>query len=337
MILGQTIYTIDSHTGGMPTRIVMGGVPDLLGKTMIEKARFFRDHYDYIRTALFREPRGLMRGIGAIMTSPVNPQSHFGVIFMDGRYEWLSMCGAGTIGVVTAAIELGLVQPCEPITEVVLDTLAGQVKAFAKVASGAVEAVTIQNVPSFLSQSCILNVPNIGKIPVDIGFGGLFYVIVEAGSVGVSLERRRVVEASSIALAIKDAANAQIQAAHPVEAITGIEAARLFQWPDEPQGVMENLVIFGQGDYGIDRSPCGSGSSAHLGVLYSQGRIELNRDYIQKSIIGTTFTSRVVEVTKVGNYDAVVPEITGSAYTMGMNTHVLSPNDPLRYGFLLTE
>lgn len=335
MILGKTIYTIDSHTAGMPTRIIVGGIPYFPGSTMLEKAEYFRDNFDYIRTALFQEPRGLLRGVGALITPPTNSKAQLGVFFMDSKYQWIPMCGHGSIGVVTAAIEFGMVNAVEPVTTVVLDTPAGLVTGYAKVQDGSVEFVSIHNVPSFLYKSTVVNVPNLGSIPVDVAFGGEFYAIINADDIGVSVDKKSVSRLSELAIAIKDAANSQIRVKHPQQTVSSIDAVRICNKPTKHGMHIKNVTVFEEGDKGIDRSPCGTGTSAHLATLYAKGQIKLNQECIHESIIGTTFKGKVVSQTKVAEFDAIIPEITGSAYTMGINTHILSPNDPMKNGFLI--
>jgi len=335
MILGKTIYTIDSHTAGMPTRIIVGGIPSLPGNTITEKAEYFRDNFDYIRTAVFQEPRGLLRGVGALITTPTNSKAQLGVFFMDGKYQLIHMCGHGSIGVVTAAIEFGMVEAVEPVTTVVLDTPAGLVTGYGKVQHGSVESVSIHNVPSFLYKSTVINMPNLGSIPVDIAFGGEFFAIIEADDIGVSIDKKSMSQLSELAMTIRDTANSQIRVKHPQKTASAIAAVRICNKPTKHGTHIKNVTIFEEGDKGIDRSPCGTGTSGHLATLYAKGQIKLNQECIHESIIGTTFKGKVISQTKVAEFDAIIPEITGSAYTMGINTLILSPNDPLKTGFLI--
>jgi len=332
MILGKVIYVLDSHTAGEPTRIIVGGVPYLPGNTMIEKAAYFKDNFDYIRTALFQEPRGLLRGEGALITPPTRSQAQLGVFFMNSKSPLVRMCGHGSIGVVTAAIEFGMIDAIEPLTTIVLDTPAGLVTGYAKVQDGTVESVSIHNVPSFLYQSTIVDVPNLGSIQVDVAYGGAFFAMVETSDIGTSLDIRSISRLSELAIAIKDAANSQIKVKHPQEPVSTINGVRFCDKPTNQGMHIRNLTIF-EGE--IDRSPCGAGTSAYLATLYAKGQIKLNQECIHESIIGTIFKSKLVSKTKVGQFDAVIPEITGSAYTIGINTFVLSPNDPMKDGFLM--
>ena len=332
MILGKTIYALDSHTAGMPTRIIVGGVPYLPGNTMIEKAAYFKDNFDYIRTALFQEPRGLLRGEGALITSPTSIEAQLGVFFMNSKSPLVYMCGHGSIGVITAAIEFGMVDANEPITTVVLDTPAGLVTGYAKVQDGTVESVSIHNVPSFLYQSTIVDVPNLGNIPVDVAYGGAFFAIIAASDIGVSVDLKNVSRLYELAAIIKDAANSQVRVNHPQKPVSAINGVRFYDKPTNQEAPIRSLTIF---DGEIDRSPCGAGTSAHLAALYAKGQIKLNQECIHESIIGTTFKSKPVSQTKINDFDAIIPEITGSAYTIGINTFVLSPNDPMKNGFLI--
>lgn len=335
MIIGKTIYTIDSHTAGMPTRIIIGGVPYLSGDTMIEKAEYFKDNLDYIRTAIFQEPRGLLRGVGAVLTSPVDSQAQIGVFYMDSTYQLIPMCGHGSIGVITAAIEFGMVEAVVPVTKVVLDTPVGLVTGYANIQGGAVASVSIQNVPSFLYTSTVIEVPHLGNIRVDVAFGGAFYAIINAEDIGMRVDKKNTSRLSELGMVIKDAANNQISVRHPQKPVSTIDAVRFCNKPTDHGMRIKNVVIFAPGDKGIDRSPCGTGTSAHLATLYAKGQIKLGQESIHESIIGTTFRGKVVSQTKINGFDAIIPEITATAYTMGIATFVLSPHDPMKHGFLI--
>ena len=335
MIIGKTIYTIDSHTAGMPTRIIVGGIPDLPGDSIAEKAAYFEDHFGYIRTALFQEPRGLLRGIGAVITAPATCEAQIGVFYMDSTYQLIPMCGHGSIGVITAAIEFGMVEAVVPVTKVVLDTPVGLVTGYANIQGGAVASVSIQNVPSFLYTSTVIEVPHLGNIPVDVAFGGAFYAIINAEDIGMRVDKKNTSRLSELGMVIKDAANTQISVRHPQKPVSTIDAVRFCNKPTDHGMRIKNVVIFAPGDKGIDRSPCGTGTSAHLASLYAKEQIKLGQESIHESIIGTTFRGKVVSQTKINGFDAIIPEITATAYTMGIATFVLSPHDPMKHGFLI--
>lgn len=335
MLIGKTLQIIDSHTAGMPTRIITGGVPPLPGDTMVEKAIYFSEHYDHLRTAVFQEPRGLMRGVGALITEPCRPEAHLGLFFMDSTYQWLPMCGHGSIGVVTAALEFGLVPVTGKTTTVVLDTPAGLVTGSADIADGAVTAVSIQNVASFVFTSAELEVPGLGTVPVVVAFGGNFYAIVDAESLGTSVVPANLKRLRDMAMLIKHAANDQITVKHPNRPITTIDAVRFCNKAGSDGTRIRNVVIFAEGEKGVDRSPCGTGTSAHLAALYASATIGLKQETIHESIIGTTFRAQALSETQINGYPAIIPEITATAYTMGINTVVLSPNDPMKHGFVI--
>lgn len=335
MILGKTIHVIDSHTAGMPTRIITHGVPELQGSTMIDKAEYFKDNFDHIRRAVFQEPRGLMRGTGALITPPTHKDAHLGVFFLDSTYQWFAMCGHGSIGVITAAIEFGMVDIVEPATTVVLDTPAGIVTGYAVIKNGAVASVSIKNVPSFLLTSTTIHISDLGAISADIAFGGSFFVIVDAEDVHVPIQAKNAHQLSRIGLSIRDAANAQLKVTHPEHPISTIAAVRICDTSQKNRQHFKNVVVFAPGDAGIDRSPCGTGVSAYLAALYAKGEISVDAVTTHESIIGTSFTAKVESLTEMGDFPAIIPEITATAHTMGMTSLVMAPNDPVKHGFLI--
>jgi proline racemase len=335
MLIGKTLQIIDSHTAGMPTRIITSGVPPLRGDTMVEKAIYFSEHYDHLRTAVFQEPRGLMRGVGALIAEPCRPEADLGLFFMDSTYKWIPMCGHGSIGVITAALDFGLVPVKGKTTTVVLDTPAGLVTGSAEITDGAVTAVSIQNVASFVFSRTELEVFGLGTVPVTVAFGGNFYAIVDSESLGISVAPANLKRLCDLATLIKQAANDQIPVKHPNKPINTIDAVRFCNKTSNDGTRVRNVVIFAEGEKGIDRSPCGTGTSAHLAALYETKRVSLGQETIHESIIGTTFRARAVSETNINGWPAIIPEITATAYTMGINTVVLSPNDPMKHGFLI--
>ncbi|MGB9838973.1 proline racemase [Thermovenabulum sp.] len=330
----KMIYAVDSHTMGEPTRVVIGGIPAIPGKTMAEKKEYLEKNMDHIRRALMHEPRGHRDMFGSIITSPVNPEADFGIIFMDGG-GYLNMCGHGSIGAVTVAIETGMVKPVEPVTYVKLDTPAGLVEARAEVENNVVKSVTVRNVPAFLYKSDVeIDVAGIGKIKADISFGGSFFAIVDAKQLNIKVKPENVDEIIKIGMAIKKAANEQIRVQHPEkEHIKTIDLVEIYDETDNPNAHLRNVVIFGDGQ--ADRSPCGTGTSAKMATLFAKGKLSLNQPFYYESIIGTIFKGELVAETTVGPYKAVIPEITGNAFITGFNQMVIDPEDPVKYGFLL--
>lgn len=334
MRIEKIISTVDLHTAGEPVRAVLGGIRPLPGETVEEKQVFFSSEMDFVRTMLMHEPRGHRDMCGAVMIPPLSADTHFGLIFFDGG-GYLDMCGHSTMGVATAVIELGIFDKVEPVTSLSIDTPVGLVKAEVHVEDGQVRDVTIRNVASFLFDKDIdLEVPGIGGVKVDIAFGGNVFVLVDVAELKLTIEKKNVNRLITAGLKIRDAVNAQIQVQHPTaKHITDVGLTEIYEKIENRQAKARNVVIFGKGQF--DRSPCGTGTSARLAALYAKGQIGVNEPFISESIIGTVFEGKIVEVTKVGQFDAVIPEITGSAYVTGFNQFVVDSEDPLKQGFQL--
>ena len=327
------IYAVDTHTEGQPTRIIISGLPKIKGSTMIERKNYLQKNYDFIRKSLLHEPRGHKDMFGAIITPPIHEEADFGIIFIDdGGY--LDMCGHGTIGVMTAAVETGLVKPVEPVNEVNVDTPAGLIKGKAKVKGKYVEEVTIKNVPSFLYKKNVkIHVDEIGKIKVDISYGGNFFALVDADEIKIPIELKNIEKLTKIGLEIRDKINKKVKVKHPTQDITSVDLVEIYKHKGKNR--CKNVVIFGAGQF--DRSPCGTGTSAKLADLYTRGEIKENEVFINESITGSVFKGKIVGFTKVGKFNAVIPEITGRAWITGFNHYVIDPKDPLKYGFSIKK
>jgi proline racemase len=324
---------VDSHTEGMPTRVITGGVPALPGATMLERKLWFEENMDDVRLLLMREPRGHSAMSGAILQPPTRPDADWGVLFIEVS-GCLPMCGHGTIGVATVLVETGMVAVTEPETVVRLDTPAGLVVVRVAVRDGRALAVTLRNVPAFLAaRDQVVAVEGLGSIAYDMAFGGNFYAIVDAASAGV-----RVDPAESDALIACGAAI--------MEAIDGVD--RPVHPDDERIAGCHHVVLYENGSDGaharaatsihpgwLDRSPCGTGTSARLAQLHARGALGVGEDFVNESILGTRFTGRIVEETVVGGLAAIVPEITGRAWITGMGQYLLADDDPFPAGFRL--
>lgn len=334
MFVTRSIHAVDSHTMGEPTRIIVGGIPNIPGKTMAEKKQYLVENLDHIRTATMLEPRGHNDMFGSIITQPCNEEADFGIIFMDGG-GYLNMCGHGSIGAVTVAIETGMVPSVEPYTNVVMDTPAGIVKAKAKVENGKVREVSIINVPAFLYKKDVeIEMPEIGKVTFDISFGGSFFAIVDAKQLGLKVEPKNTQKLTEIGLKMRDIINETVEIQHPtLNHIKTVDLVEIYDEPTHPEANYKNVVIFGQGQ--VDRSPCGTGTSAKLATLYSKGHLKEDELFVYESILGTLFKGRIVGKDSVDKYDAIIPEITGAAYITGFNHFVIDPEDPVKYGFIL--
>ncbi|WP_099188874.1 proline racemase [Tepidibacter mesophilus] len=330
----RSIHAVDSHTMGEPTRIIVGGVPNIPGKTMAEKKEYLEKNMDTLRTATMLEPRGHNDMFGSILTAPVNEEADFGIIFMDGG-GYLNMCGHGSIGAITVAIETGMVEPKEPITEVVMDTPAGIIRSKAKVENGKVKEVSIVNVPAFHYKKDVeIEVPEIGKITFDISFGGSFFAIIHANQLGLSVEPKNAQKLTDLGLKIRDIINKDVEIQHPtLSHINTVDLVEIYDAPSHPEATYKNVVVFGQGQ--VDRSPCGTGTSAKMATLHSKGELKEGELFVYESILGTLFKGRVVGTDKVAEYNAIIPEITASAYITGFNHFVIDPEDPLKHGFIL--
>jgi proline racemase len=334
MNISRSILAVDSHTMGEPTRVVTGGLPNIPGKNISEKKQFLENNMDNLRKAIMLEPRGHDDMFGSIITSPVNSEADLGIIFMDtGGY--LNMCGHGTIGAVTVAVETGLVTICEPETRVVLDTPAGIVRASVKVEGGRAKSVTVRNVPAFLFDKDVeIELSPYGKVKVDIAFGGSFFALVKAEDFGVKVCKDEINKLIDIGIRIRDQVNKKVKVVHPENPdINTVDLVEISDKPTHPEAHAKNVVIFGKKQ--VDRSPCGTGTCAKMADLYFRREIAIATDFVHESILGTLFTGRLVEKAKVGPYDAVIPEISGKAFITGMNHLVIDDEDPLKYGFTL--
>lgn len=329
----RRIWCVDTHTAGEPTRIAVSPFPILKGRTVVEKRDHLRRDFDGIRRMLMLEPRGHKGMFGAILLPPCDSKADMSLIFMDAG-GYVNMCVHGSIGAVTAAIETGIVESKEPITELSLDTPSGIVYATAKVQGSSVRSVTIRNMPSFLYHTGEVDLPD-RKIPVDIAFGGNFFAIADAKALGVRVDPSSSQELASIGLSIRRAVNSQIKVQHPeIEHLRSVDLVEICDTPANPAADAKNATVFGVGQ--IDRSPCGTGTCAKMASLYAKGELKIGEEFVNESIIGTIFTGRLTGRTKVKGFDAVLPEIDGDAHITGFSQFVLDPSDPIRDGFLLT-
>ncbi|MBV9230143.1 MAG: proline racemase family protein [Chloroflexi bacterium] len=332
------ITTIDAHAAGEPLRIITAGLPPLPGKTMLEKRRYMQQHLDYIRHILMWEPRGHRDMYGAVMTPAVTPEVDLGILFMHNE-GYSTMCGHGIIALVTTLLETGALPAKGQQTQVNLDTPAGLVQATAHLdARGCVEYVSFLNVPSFLySQNVAIEVAGVGKVPVDIAFGGAFYAVLPAAYVGLRVMPQHQEQLITIGEAIKKAVNALMPINHPIEEDLGFLYGTIFtDSPEDSAHHSRNVCIFADGE--VDRSPTGTGVSARLAIHHAKGEITDNQSIIIESILGaaSTFSGRVVGHAQIGQYKAIVPEVSGRAFITGRHEFIVNPNDELGRGFFLS-
>ena len=328
------IQTIDSHTEGEPLRIILSGYPALKGKTLLEKRTNARRLHDELRKALIWEPRGHRDMYGAIIVEPDTPDADFGVIFIHNE-GYSTGCGHAVIALTKVFVETGLISMNEPETEVKMDVPSGFIKSYAKVKNGQVTGVRFENVPSFVqSLDTEIDVPGIGKINYDLAFGGAFYAFVDVAQLGLNCTSKYQNQLIETGIKIKHAVMDSVKMVHPLEPDMNFLYGTIFTGVSKnPNHHSRNVCIFAEGE--VDRSPTGTGVSARAAILYAKDEIKTGESIIIESIIDSTFSVKVVETTTFGNYDAVIPEVSGNAYITGKNTFWINPEDPLKDGFIL--
>jgi len=329
----RVFHAVDSHTEGMPTRVITGGVGPIPGATMFERRAYFLRELDHIRRLLMYEPRGHSAMSGAILTPPARSDADWGVLYIEVS-GCLPMCGHGTIGVATVLVETGMVEVVEPVTTIRLDTPAGLVVAEVAVRDGAARSVTIRNVASYShALDRTVTVPELGEIRYDMAFGGNFYAILPIERTGVAFDRANKQRILDAGLAIMDAINERDRPVHAANPEIGGCHHVQFVAPGSDARRSRHAMAIHPGWF--DRSPCGTGTSARMAQLHARGELELDTDFVNESFIGTRFTGRLVEHTTVGDHPAVVPTITGRAWITGTAQYFLDPDDPFPEGFQL--
>jgi 4-hydroxyproline epimerase len=326
-----TFSCIDAHTCGNPVRVVMGGGPQLAGASMSERRQHFLAEFDWIRTGLMFEPRGHDMMSGSILYPPTRPDCDIAILFIETS-GCLPMCGHGTIGTVTVAVEQGLVRPRTPGV-LRLDTPAGLVIAEYEQRGEYVESVRLTNVPGFLHSTGLeAECPGIGVLKVDVAYGGNFYAIVEPQAGYRDMADFTAGQLVQMSPVLRNNLNARYTFQHPENPT--IKSLSHILWtgvPKTPGAHARNAVFYG--DKAIDRSPCGTGTSARMAQLAAKGKLKVGDSFVHESIIGSLFKGRVVEAAKVGNYEAIVPSVEGWARITGYNTIFIDDRDPYKHGF----
>lgn len=322
------ITTIDMHCGGEPLRVIIDGLPPLEGTTVLEKRRYFREHYDYIRTGLMWEPRGHADMYGAVITPSADADLDLFFLHNEG---YSTMCGHATIAITKLVIETGLVNK----QEITINVPAGRLHARAKVEGGKVLETSFRNVPSFLYlRDEQVEVPELGVVSFDIAYGGAFYAFVEADRVGLQLTPQHHLGLIDCGRRIKRAVMSQFPIIHPFEPDLSFLYGTIFTGPaSEPDHHSRNVCIFAEGE--LDRSATGSGVSARAALHHAKGELGLNKRVTIESILGSTMSVEVVDVTRFGPYDAVIPEVSGTASIIGRNEFFFDPEDPFSSGFII--
>ncbi len=352
------LKTIDAHAAGEPLRLIVDGFPSPRGKTMLAKREWVKANADQLRRALMLEPRGHADMYGALLTEPVSDGAHAGILFMHNE-GYSTMCGHGIVAVTTIALERGIIMPGGEGTTVVYDAPAGPIRARARIRSGGtdgagrpggaheagrsggtdgagrsvrVESVSFTNVPSFVFEGGLSVKIGTRQIRADVAFGGAFYAIVDCEAVGLPIDVPHLPELRRVGMEIKHAIEAAVTVAHPLEpGLAGIYGTIFTGPPSDEQADLRNVTIFADAE--VDRSPCGTGTAAVMAVVDAMGLLGADRPFVHESLIGTRFTGRVASRTTVGDFEAIVPEIEGSAWITGEHTFLVDEDDPLREGF----
>jgi len=322
------VTTIDMHMAGEPLRVVVDGLPPIEGRTVLEKRRYFREHYDHLRTGLMWEPRGHADMYGAVITPSVD--ADFDVFFLHNE-GYSTMCGHAIIALTKLVVETELVSK----NEVSFNVPAGRIEARASVEDGHVTATSFRNVPSFLYlRDQHVDVDGIGRVQFDIAYGGAFYAFVRAEDAGLKLLPNDVIRLIDYGRRIKHAVMSRFPITHPFEDDLSFLYGTIFTGPPlNPIHHSRNVCIFADGE--LDRSPTGSGVSARAALHFAKGELGLHERVTIESILGSTMSVEVVELTKFGPYDAVIPEVSGTASIIGRNEFYFDPDDPFQNGFIL--
>lgn len=327
----HTFQCIDAHTCGNPVRVVKEGGPALQGNTMSERRQHFLREFDWIRTGLMFEPRGHDMMSGSILYPPTRDDTDTGILFIETS-GCLPMCGHGTIGTVTVIIEQGMVTPKIP-GRLRLEVPAGIIEAHYEIKEGFVESVRIRNVPSYLDSSDLeVECPGIGNIRFDVAYGGNFYAIVDPQKDFQSLDQLSAAEVLRLSPILRQLINEKYTFIHPEnETIRGCSHIQWTGKPKHPEAHARNAVFYGE--KAIDRSPCGTGTSARMAQWAAKGKLNKGDSFVHESIIGSLFRGRVEDVTLVGNKTAIIPSIEGWARVTGFNTIFIDDRDPYARGF----
>jgi 4-hydroxyproline epimerase len=330
----STFFCIDGHTAGNPVRLVAGGAPLLKGATMAERRLDFLERFDWIRTSLCFEPRGHDMMSGGFLYPPSSADADVGILFIETS-GCLPMCGHGTIGIITFALENGLIRPRTP-GELDVEVPAGLIRVTYTKSGDRVTSVRIRNVPSYLAARDIeIDVPGFGRLRLDVSYGGNYYAIIEPQGPYTGLDvlgASRIVELSAV---VRRLVREKVKPVHPLE--PSIHGVSHVLWADQPKGQgahARNAVFYG--DRAIDRSPCGTGTSARMAQLAARGKLQAGEIFVHESYIGSRFTGRVEQKVLLGDHDAIIPSIEGSAISTGINTIWVDEADSFWRGFQVT-
>ena len=336
MNLSKMLTVVDLHTAGEPFRIVTSGFPRIQGNNMREKNAFVEKNFENLRRMVLFEPRGRSTMCGAFLTEPTVSGADVGVVFME-PIGLVPMCGHGSIAIAKYLVETGQARVVEPVTHVRLDTHAGLVNMSVRVSAGKVKEITLRNVESFsYMRDVTVSTEQFGKVKTDIAYGGSLYAIVSAKDFGLNIipeEAGKIVEYGEI---LRKAIQEQVRMKHPKDgSLMKVLYIQFTGPPTNPKADMKNVVVVAPA--GLDRSPCGTGTSARMADLFAKGKMKVEDELVHESIIGTLFRGKIAATSNVGEYPAIIPEISGNAYITGFQQLVLESGDPLDKSFLLSE
>jgi proline racemase len=342
------ISAVDLHACGEPGRVIVGGVRDVPGATMFAKMQYLARHHDDLRLRMLREPRGYPAANCNLILPPTHPEADAGFVIME-QVEYPPMSGTNTICVTTTLLETGMVPMREPVTELTLEAPAGLIRVRAECRGGKVTQVSFRNVPAFaVHLDTAIEVRTLGTVRVDVAWGGMFYVIADARQFGLSLVPDEGRDITRIGELIKAATQEQLPVVHPENPeIRDVTIAQLSGPPASPANQRRNAVVVSTGKLdwerpstwtgAIDRSPCGTGTCARMATLHARGALGLDQPFRHEGILGTVFTGRLLEETRVGPYRAVIPELSGTAWITGFAQYVVDPADPFPNGFTIGD
>jgi trans-L-3-hydroxyproline dehydratase len=328
------LKTIDMHTGGEPLRVIIDGYPEIIGNTILEKRNYVKNNLDYLRTSLMFEPRGHADMYGVLLVEPENKDSDFGVIFMHNE-GYSTMCGHATIAITKLAVELGWLEVTKPVTNIKIDAPCGQLDSYAKIDNdGNVTSVSFNCVPSFVvALNETIDVEGIGQVIYDLSYGGAFYAYIDAESIGLSLDKDNYDKIITYGKKIKQSIiKNKDNIIHPFEDDLSFLYGIIFITKSNEYH-SKNVCVFADGE--VDRSSTGSGVSGRAAIHYLKNEIKINESITIESILGSLFDVKVVNTRKYGNFDSVIPQVTGNAYITGEHTFLIDKNDDLKHGFFL--
>ncbi|SMD34432.1 proline racemase [Reichenbachiella faecimaris] len=329
------IKTIDMHTGGEPLRVILSGLPELKGNNVLEYRRFMKENHDHLRTALMYEPRGHADMYGGILVPPNDDRADFGILFLHNE-GYSTMCGHATIAITKLAVEMGWVEKVEPVTKVVIDAPCGRLESFARIKNGEVASVYFHCVPSFVvGLNYEVEVEELGLIQYDLAYGGAFYAYVDADQYGIKMTPDNYQQLIGKGTAIKQAvikSNDQIH--HPFEPDLSELYGTIFTGKSHSNHIdSRNVCIFAAGE--VDRSPTGSGVSGRMAIHHKRGELNDGEFMSIESILGSVFMGSVYKEEQYGSFDAVIPQVEGTAHITGQNEFLIDPKDSFKEGFLL--